>query len=95
MKLPPLPPCRQCGSPLNDYLPDLCSSFHQLLSQQEVPLPVLYSTVLTLCHMGGKVGGGGVVCHMGGKVEGGGLSHGWQGRGGSVCVYQGVVTLIR
>ena len=50
-----VPPCRRCGSPLNDYLPDLCSSFHQLLSQQEVPLPVLYGTVLTLCHMGGKV----------------------------------------
>lgn len=45
---------RRCGSPLTDYVPDLHSSFQQLLAHHEVPLPVLYGTVLTLCHMGGK-----------------------------------------
>ena len=45
----------QCGSPFNEYVPDVYASFRQMLAQPDVPLQVLYGIVLSLCHMGGEV----------------------------------------
>ena len=45
----------RCGTPLNEYIPDIYTSFRQVLSQSEVPLEVLYGVVLSLSQLGGKV----------------------------------------
>lgn len=48
----------RCGSPLSDYNHDLLSSFgyqFSVLTQQDVAgLPVLFSIVVTLLHLGGQ-----------------------------------------
>jgi hypothetical protein len=43
-----------CATPLNEYIPDINTSFRQLLSQSDISLPVLYGVVLSLCQLGGK-----------------------------------------
>ena len=45
----------RCATPLNEYIPDINTSFRQLLSQSDISLQVLYGVVLSLCHLGGKV----------------------------------------
>lgn len=49
---------RRCSSCVSDYSRDLHTSFAHQLSQQEIPLPVLYGMVLSLCHLGGKASDG-------------------------------------
>ena len=48
----------RCSSSISDYSKDLHTSFSHQLSQQEIPLPVLYGMVLSLCHLGGKASDG-------------------------------------
>ena len=48
----------RCGTPINDYIRDLFSSFGyqlSLLTQQNAPgLPVIFSILVTLRHLGGE-----------------------------------------
>ena len=45
----------RCATPLNEYVPDINTSFQQLLSQSDVTLQVLYGVIHSLCQLGGKV----------------------------------------
>jgi hypothetical protein len=44
----------RCATPLNEYIPDINTSFRQLLWQSDITLQVLYGVVLSLCQLGGK-----------------------------------------
>lgn len=45
----------RCGTPLNEYVPAIYTSFRHALAQSDVSLHVLYGVVLSLCQLGGKV----------------------------------------
>lgn len=45
----------RCGTPLNEYIPAIYTSFRHVLAQSDVSLNVLYGVVLSLCQLGGKV----------------------------------------
>lgn len=45
----------RCGTPLNEYIPAIYTSFRHVLAQSDVSLHVLYGVVLSLCQLGGKV----------------------------------------